>query len=205
MSKFIEKFNKPKFFLIIIFVTSILSFMFFEIKQQWQEQENCLTPYEILEKIDNLQPYEIKQISIFPIGGSTFRNHGYYKIIVETEDKNIFYARADHDFLFHILYQSTSKRGDTNAILTPEKLKKMHYLTNWENFKLMPFTYIFGPILGILGSLGSFLWALNLYHGTVNRKRLAVFETDRNKKKVLFKDVAGCIEEKEELSELVDF
>ncbi|MBP5836173.1 ATP-dependent zinc metalloprotease FtsH [Candidatus Phytoplasma meliae] len=181
-------------------MTSLLLYLlFFELRQQWEDQNGYLNPIALIEKIEQTDVKELKSIKIRMLGGSITRHsEGIEKVIVETKNDGTWYTHADTQFMFVHFLHKLEKIGD-------EKGKLITYLNNKQYFQTKPFSIVLNPLLGILSSVSSVWWMIYLYRTRAFNKKDNNFAITNKQKQITFKDVAGNEEEKAELVEMVDF
>ncbi|WP_349401937.1 ATP-dependent zinc metalloprotease FtsH [Candidatus Phytoplasma solani] len=199
--------KRPMFFLILTCVFFLGYFLFVEFRQQWEDKDGRCNHNELIQKIkdapskESNRPEALESIKIFELGGSIMRTEHMNKIIVTTKGGDVYYTTVNSTLFFTTISHALSEKE-----IGQEKANLISTLNNKEIFVIKPFSFVASPFLGIISSVTSIWWIMYLYQmrKTGAQKNNTLEHVDKQKT-ITFEDVAGSVEEKEELKELVDF
>ncbi|NWN46090.1 ATP-dependent zinc metalloprotease FtsH [Candidatus Phytoplasma pruni] len=191
MANLLQRKNK-NFLLLLIIIFFLLTFFIYEFYKEWYNKGTKIDPYDMLHNIENKT---FDEINIYEVGESVLRKNNHKKIEGKDFQNNFFYTEMDGVMYLKLLEYIESAKKQTSHSDVNIKI----------NYK--PKLNIFSVIIDIMSGLSTLLFSIYIYfslktaRGEMGNKN----KTSSEKSSFTFQDVAGNEEEKEELTELIDF
>ncbi|WP_244948332.1 ATP-dependent zinc metalloprotease FtsH [Candidatus Phytoplasma pruni] len=187
--------RKKMWFILLLVIFTFSTFLFFEYYPDLTQTGEAKEPQFILEQLQKgrVDRYEDK---IEANGIRAFLNlNSRKKIVIHTKDNKTYYNKTiDSHYISEIDKTIEARKNDRSL----EKI---------------PTTVRYGlimPTLTVFSALVGFIWLVYIISSLLEQRRMtrmkdSEIDLEGDQQKTTFQDVAGNEEEKEELTELVDF